>query len=163
VRAVESTRRLFALAGRSADPVRDQRPLTPGAIAFEAGWDLGRLVQLLNSLCFFWPGDVDGPIAYGRNHYQRYTEEGEDLVVLQIPTAPLFAANPGRGPRFSRVNSGSARCNAGRKAPRGGTTFQDAAAFKSPGVVKEIVFDDVAVLPHGTKWSRSFAGTWEPL
>jgi hypothetical protein len=184
LRVVESTRALLRRAGGADDGllrrrreksvaikagvhevvIRDQRPLAVGAIEFDAGWDLGRLVELLNGLAFFWPGAEHGPIPYGRNHLERYVAEKEPLAILRISTRALVQANAPKAPMFSRCNSGAARMNAGRKLPRGGKTFLPASAFNgTPGDVKELVFSDSAVLPESTEWASGLEGPWRPF
>lgn len=180
---VESARTMFARAGLADDPrlrmrraehtsvdvgvhrvlVRDQRPIAPGAIAFDDGWDLARFVEHLNGFAFFWPGARERPIKYGRNHFARYEAEGEELVVLRVATQDLFDANADRPPSFSRCNSGSARMQGGKRVPRGGTTFVSASEFPTPADVKELVFPGHATLPPSTEWSRSFDGPWTSL
>lgn len=183
-RTIESARRLFELAGRGGDPrlrerrrgptplpidgelvsIRDQDPLHPGAIAFEAGWDLPRLVELLNGFAFFWPGGETGPIGYARNHYARYRAAGEALAVLRIPTRALFEENRARRILFTRVNSGSARAHQGARAPRGPSTFRAAEAFTStPGDVKEVVVEGGAVLPSAVEVAETLGGPWRRL
>ncbi len=143
--------------------VQDQRPLAAGAIEFEPGWDLHRFVEHLNGFAFFWPGMATGPIRYGCNHFSALRRHG-DLVVLRIPTQSILASNGGRAPLFSRCNSGAARMNAGRKVPRGGRTFARALAFGgTPADVKEIVFEDVAILPQATEWASTLDGPWRSL
>ena len=183
-RELQCARRMMELASGGADPrvsehrrlalslqlgsqsvvIRDQRPLAAGAIAFEPGWDLPRLVAYLNGFVFFWPGGGNGPIKSGRDHFERYTSEGEKLAVLRIPTGPLFELNRERPAQFSRCNSGSARCNNGQKAPRGATTFRAGEAFATaPGDVKEVVIEGWAALPPVTEFAAGFAGPWCPL
>ena len=162
-----SEHRKFALSlqlGSRSVVIRDQRPLAAGAIAFEVGWDLPRLVAHLNGFVFFWPGSHSGPIKSGRDHYERYRGEGENLAVLRISTGALFELNRERPPQFSRCNSGSARCNNGQKAPRGATTFRTNEAFATtPGDVKEVVIEDWAALPPATEIAMDIAGPWGPL
>lgn len=183
-RTIESTRRLFELAERGADPrlrerrrdpqeltiegelvsIRDQAPLHPGAIAFESGWDLPQFVELLNGFAFFWPGGEAGPIDYARNHYARYMAAGEALAVLRVPTRALFEQNRARRILFTRVNSGSARAHQGAKAPRGPSTFRTAEVFtSSPGSVKEVVVEGSAVLPTEVDVANTLVGPWRPL
>lgn len=183
-RAIESTRRLFERAGQGSDPalrdrrarprelivdgervhIRDQWPLHAGNIAFDPGWDLPRFVDYLNGFAFFWPGDPRGPIPSGRNHFQRYADAGEALVVLRVATRALFAHNPGCRLLFSRVNSGSPRMNKGERQPRGEGTFRTADAFAHPpGQVKEIVLEGVAALPTDVEFAAALAGPWQTL
>lgn len=183
-RTIESTRRLFELAGCATDPrirerrrgglqlavdgtavsVRDQDPLNVGAIAFEVGWDLSRFVEYLNGFAFFWPGDEHRPIASGRAHFARYFDKGEMLAVVRMPTGALFEHNRARRILFSSVNSGSARTNQGLKQWRGEATFRSAEAFTCPpGEVKEVVVEGAAALPASAEFADSLAGPWRPL
>lgn len=183
-RTIESTRRLFELAGNATDPrvrdrrldalrlpidgtsvsIRDQRPLHVGAIGFDPGWDLARFVEHLNGFAFFWPGAEDRPIPYGCGHFARYTAICESLAVVRVPARALFEQNRDRRILFSSVNSGATRTQPGKKAPRGGNTFLSAEAFPlPPGKVKEIVVGDYAVLPPSAQFAGSLTGPWRPL
>jgi hypothetical protein len=183
-RTIESTSRLFELAGSTTDPrlcerrrgglqlaidgapvsIRDQDPLNAGAIAFDPGWDLPRFVEYLNGFAFFWPGDEHAPIPYGRGHFARYLDLGEALAVMRVPTSALFEHNRARRILFSSVNSGSARMNQGLKQWRGEATFRSAEAFTcTPGQVKEIVVEGAAALPASAEFADSLAGPWRPL
>jgi len=183
-RTIESTRRIFDLAGNAMDPriherrrealqlsidgmpvsIRDQRPLHVGAIVFEAGWELSRFVEHLNGFAFFWPGAEDRPIPYGCRHFARYAATGEALAVVRVPTHALFEQNRERQILFSHVNSGAARTQGGKKAPRGGSTFLSAEVFsRSPGQVKEIVVEDYASLPPSAQFAENPAGPWRTL
>ena len=124
--------------------IRDQAPLYEKNCGLAEGWTFADLVQHLNEHVFFWPGS-ERPIAAGRNHFGRY--EHDDAVVLVLPTAEVFAANP--EPRFSACNSGSPRHKAvngkGVPGPRGPDTFRLAEDFEgtpglTPGRVVEVVF-----------------------
>ena len=143
--ALESTERLLSQAGRSdwlsirrigprsvvvdGEPVRlrNQDPLHEGAIAFETGWDLGRFVGHVNTHVFFWPGTIDGPGDYGRNHFERYALD--QPLLLRVGVYQLLVANPQVEPLFCRFNSGGPRVVGGRKSPRGATTYQRAEHF----------------------------------
>lgn len=126
--------------------LRDQKPLHRGNIAFEGGFGFEDVVEALNRRVFFWPGDEEGPIDYGRRHFGRYG--GEDCVVLVVPTAALLEANPDVQAEFCRFNSGSPRCTGGRGAPRGPRTFLPAHECPfSPGAVKEVTFREFVRLP----------------
>lgn len=127
--------------------LRDQAPLHAGNIALESGWTFSRFVNHLNSHIFFWPGTEGGPIDYGRRHFKRYKDKGEDCAVLAIPTRDLIAANP--APRFCRYNSGSPRCSGGKPSPRGQSTFTPASDFSgSPSEVVELTFERQTHLPR---------------
>lgn len=184
IRTIESARLLIVRAGGDADPrirerrrdalpitvdgqpivVRDQSPLIPASIAFEAGWDLARFVEYLNGFTFFWPGNAAGPIASGLAHFGRYAAAGERLAVLRVTTRSLLDHNRERALRFTRVNSGSARHHGGKPVPRGGATFMTAEAFaEPPGSVKEIVVADFAALPPIVEVAERPDGLWRPL
>lgn len=125
--------------------IRDQAPLHRGNITFSGGWVFEDLVAHLNDHVFFWPGTTDGPISYGRRHFERYA--GDDAVVLCLDTRAIFAANTDPGPRFCKYNSGSPRCTGGRGSPRGPDTFLDADGFPHrPSEVIEVTFPDVVRL-----------------
>jgi hypothetical protein len=138
--------------------IRDQKPLTEGAIAFEEGWDLARFVEHVNEHVFFWPGRSSGPIEPGMNHFERYRAEGP--AILRLPTASMIPANL----RFSRYNSGAPRCSGGKYSPRGGSTYLTESEF--PGTaseVIEVVAVRACVLPSNVEVSSSPKGPWRPL
>lgn len=136
--------------GDEAVIIRDQDPLHPGNCALTGGFSFDDLIELLNSFVYFWPGTPDGPNDYGRRHFARYAKIG-DAIVLRIPTANLFAANPTLTPHASAYNSGSPRCNpqaGGRKSPRGPDTFLPFPDFPhTPGKVIELTFKAPVTLP----------------
>jgi hypothetical protein len=139
--------------------IRDQMPLNPANIDFEAGWELADLVEYVNRRIFFWPGGPAGPIDYGSNHFNRYAEE--QPVVLRLRLRSLLAANPGRQPQFSKYNSGAARQNQGKRIPRGPKTFIDAGRFPgTPGDVREVAFASPVVLPSDTERAFGLTGPW---
>jgi hypothetical protein len=139
--------------------IRDQMPLNPANIAFEAGWMLADLVEYVNRRVFFWPGGLGGPINYGATHFRRYAEENP--VVLRVRLRSLIAANPGLQPQFSRYNSGAARQNQGNQIPRGPKTFIDAGRFPGrPGDVKEVAFASAVTLPNDTESATGLSGPW---
>jgi hypothetical protein len=142
--------------------IRDQQPLRAGHIAFDAGWDLRRLLAHLDGHVFFWPGGEDGPIPVGQHHFERYAAERPAL--LRIPTTSLLTANPCLQPLFCRFNSGAPRTVLGRRSPRGSATFVHAEAF--PGrasQVQEVVFTQPVRLPRGTQLGSDYRGPWLPL
>jgi hypothetical protein len=131
--------------------IRDQRPLRKGQVRLTAGWSFEQFLSSLNSRVFFWPGDRDGPIRYGRNHFEKY--KGEDPIVLRVPFFSLMEANPTSLPLFAKCNSGSPRYNRGIPAPRGPDTFVEAgAASFLPGDVVEVTFRHSIHLPKVTEW-----------
>ena len=132
----------------------DQKPLHLAAVDWEPGWDGPRWLRRLDELVFLWPGAEDGPIAYGWRHravYRRAHEAGAlKSVTLAVPTADLFAANPGREPLFCKYNSGAPTFRA--RSPRGGSTFVPAGdAPFTAGAVKECVFERSVALPPSTR------------
>ena len=138
--------------------IRDQKPLTAGAIAFEAGWDLERFVRHVNEHVFFWPGGPTGPIKAGLNHFERY--KSECLSILRVPTrdfAPPAAA-------FCRYNSGAPRCSAGKYSPRGAETYLDASRFGGrPSDVVEVVAINTCPVPQSAEVAATLDGPWLPL
>jgi hypothetical protein len=148
--AVRQRRRKSITVGANGKMVhiRDQAPLHAGNMSLPAGWTFEDFVTHLNNHVFFWPGTLDGPIEYGRRHFERYAEE--DNLVLVIDTAAMIDANPRPGIHFCRYNSGSPRCTGGNPSPRGPNTFVPAAAYQgNPSSVVEAVFPGGAILPPG--------------
>src|ERR1044072_5841357 len=142
--------------------VRDQAPLHAGNVAFPPDWAFDDLVKMLNEQVFFWPASEDGPIPYGRRHFETYADENP--AILRVPFRSMVDANPGNPPRFCRFNSGAPRWTRGRAAPRGPDTFQEAGACDvTPGGVVEVTFRGRVALPPDTRVARSFAGSWQPL
>lgn len=136
----------IAVGGRQV-LIRDQAPLHPGNCLLQGGYSFEDLVELLNQFVYFWPGTAEGPNDYGKRHFARYAKS-EDAVVLRIPTADLFAANPTLTPHASAYNSGSPRCSGGRKSPRGPDTFLPFPAFPhTPGKAIELAFEAPVSLP----------------
>lgn len=153
---------LTVAAGGRPVVIRSQAPLAQGNIEFEDGWDLSRLVALLNSLVFFWPGTERGPRDNGVRHFHGNSASGEKLAVLRVPTKDLFRLNP--APKVSACNSGSPRMSGGKKCRRGSGTFVSAEAFtRPPSKVVELVFADRVELPATTHWSPSLDGSWSAL
>jgi hypothetical protein len=141
--------------------IRDQRPLEPGWIAFESGWDLARLVLELNRHVFFWPGWERGPVRSGRSHFDRYQDESP--VLLRLPSRSLLLAGS-LTPLFARVNSGAPRFSGGRPSPRGAATFSEAHSF--PGTRKdvvEVVFRGSVAIPAEAEVASSIDGPWTSL
>ncbi len=142
--------------------VRDQQPLHKGNISLSPGFTFEDLLVLLNSQVFFWPGTPDGPIPYGRRHFQRY--ESEKPTLLRIPTVDLVATNAPTELSVCKFNSGSPRCSGGRKSPRGPNTFTPISKFiGTPSQVVEVTFSDTATLPATTEVSALPTGPWLPL
>jgi hypothetical protein len=139
--------------------IRDQMPLIPANINFEAGWALPDLVEYVNRRVFFWPGGLGGPIGYGAKHFGRYAAERP--VVLRVRLRSLLAANPGAKPEYSRYNSGAARQNQGKRIPRGPNTFVAAGRFAgTAGQVKEVAFAAHVLLPSDTESAPGLSGPW---
>ena len=136
--------------------------LHEGAIAFESGWDLGKLIGYINRHVFFWPGSVNGAIDYGRNHFEHFASK--QPLLLRVGFYQLLLANPGIDPLFCRYNSGAPRVVNGRKSPRGQSTFRHAESFDGhPSDVVEVVFEQQVVLPRGTQIGLSYDGPWTTL
>lgn len=141
--------------------LRDQAPLHAGNVAFADGWDLAQLVAYLNEFVFFWPGAEVAPIDYGMRHFERYRHEPTALI--RIPSASLLEQSA-VDVRLSRFNSGSPRCNGGKKSPRGPSTFEAVDRFvESPGRVVEVVVKGAVELPATTVWSLDRGTSWHPL
>ena len=142
--------------------IRDQRPLHAGNIRFHGGHEFEDVIQLLNERVFFWPGTVDGPIAYGQRHFERYADD--QPVILRVSTANLFNANNGASPFYCRYNSGSPRCSKGLGSPRGPDTFVTAASANfTAGKAVEVTFLGQVTLPAQVKISNSVFGPWRSL
>lgn len=132
--------------------IRDQQPLHAGNMALSAGVGFEDFVAYLNRHVFFWPGDDDGPIGYGRRHFARYA--GEDCHIVKVRTVDLIAANRDTPLLVSRCNSGSPRWSGGRAAPRGLATFVLAELFEgTAGRVVEVVFRNEVRLPGSTQYN----------
>jgi len=141
----------------------DHDRLHAGNIRFDVGWDMFRLIELLDGLVFFWPGTLARPSRQGVSHWARYAKEGKRLAVLRVPMADLVAVCG--TPRLSSCNSGAPRQHPKSGArPRGAETFRPLAAF-SPSVeeIVEVVFDREVALPRSTERAESYAGPWVPL
>lgn len=138
--------------------IRDQRPLVPGAIAFEDGWSLERFVAHVNEHVFFWPGTSDGPVKAGRNHFERYRDERP--VIIRLPTAALSL----QALLYCRYNSGAPRCSGGKYSPRGSATYLPAEKF-SGGLseVVEVVALRACVLPPTAQLAHSLEGPWSAI
>ena len=131
--------------------IRDQDRLHGGNITFRGGWNIFDLVYHLNEHVFFWPGWENGPIKSGQNHFERYSNERPEPVVLKIPFADLLRENPKALPLVCRFNSGAPSCHAGKGVPRGPETFATLTAFRDPpSAVKEITFRCELQLPGST-------------
>lgn len=136
--------------------------LHAGAIAFDAGWDLEKLIGYINHHVFFWPGSAKGPIDSGRNHFEHFASRRP--VLLRVGFYQLLLANPGIEPRFCRFNSGAPRVVNGRKSPRGRSTFCGAESFSGlPSDVVEVVFEQRVTLPSATQMGYSYDGPWSSL
>ena len=139
--------------------LRDQGPLHAANVAFPTGFGIEDLVESLNRRVFFWPGTEAGPSDYGVRHFERY--RSEEPTVLRMPFASLIRANPGAQPMFCGYNSGSPRCSAGLKSPRGPGTFAAAAAFDGPpSDVVEVTFERVLRIPPDAEYGHEPTGPW---
>jgi hypothetical protein len=154
----------FELDGATVS-VMDQRPLREANIAFQGGWDMLRLRAELRARIYFWPGNAEGPIPMGRNHFQRYADEPDlSPVIVRVRLAELLAHNPDLEPEFCRFNSGAPRFSGGRASPRGPDTFQRALQCGyTPGRVREVTFSGAVRLPPSSERATTPAGPWSPL
>lgn len=142
----------------SAVIIRDQAPLKEGAIEFEDGWSVPRLVKHLNEQVFFWPGTAAGPIGAGANHFDRYSSERP--VIIRIGTQAAIRANL----RYSRFNSGAPRCSGGKRSPRGSKTYFAAEDFPgTPSDVVEVVVEGSLQLPATAELAEQPYGPWRRL
>jgi hypothetical protein len=142
--------------------LRDQKVLHQGAIEMCGGWSFPDFVRCLNEQVFFWAGTDCSPVRSGRRHFKHYKSEAP--LVLRVKFDEVLKNNPGTSPRFSSCNSGSTRCQEGRKVPRGPDTFRDATSFPGrPEDVVEVVFRGSALLPPSTLLGSSLEGPWWPL
>jgi hypothetical protein len=140
--------------------LQTQAPLRVGNISFDQGWDIERFVNRLNGLVFFWPGDGDGPIAYGQRH-----AAGNDwptkATAIRVETRALIDAHPRNSPLFCPYNSGAPRYSDGKASPRGRSTFLPAEAFeRTAGKVKEVVFEGTVLLPICTQYFEVESEKW---
>ncbi len=125
--------------------LNDQKPLNPKYLDLDPGWDLPRWLAHLDQRVFFWPGTAAGPVAAGRNHLACYAKLGG--VVLALPTAELFARNPGVPVEFARVNTG-APSPRNRPNRRGGDTFRPCDRFAGTAAdVVEVTLAGPVALP----------------
>ena len=140
--------------------VRDQAPLHEGNIALAEGFSYSDLIELINSFVFFWPGDHQGPSAYGRRHFARYRHEGP--VILRIRTRDLI--DSGAAVHLCRYNSGAPRCSQGRGSPRGPDTFAPIRDF-AEGVasIVEVVVPQRLSLPGTVEIAESPSGPFTLL
>jgi hypothetical protein len=142
--------------------LRDQAPLHSGNIALAEGFGMPDLLASLNSRIFFWPGSETGPIDYGIRHFERYRQE--QPVMLRIRFESLLEANPGVQPLLCGYNSGSPRCVAGAKSPRGPDTFLRASDFDGrPSGVVEVTFATSLRIPGDAQYGRQPTGPWSRL
>lgn len=130
--------------GRDVIHIRDQGPLHANNAGLAPGWKIDDLVMYLNDHVFFWPGTEEGPVASGRNHFERYA--ADDCKVLELDTEAVFGLN--NSPLFCKFNSGSPRFNNGTPSPRGPDTFQRHCAFLGTASnVVDVTFTKQVVLP----------------
>lgn len=137
-------------------------PLLEGNVALKEGWQFGDLVEALNRLVFFWPGNTLGPNDYGRRHFEHYRHEHP--VIIRTPTKDLFAWNATITPLFCAFNSGSPRWSAGVPGPRGPDTFLPAERFsRRLSEVVELMFLDHVRLPERAETGLLPDGPWNNL
>lgn len=147
--------------GKRSILLRDQAPLYVGNADLGDEWTFEDLIEHLNKRVFFWSGTEDGPIAYGRRHFERYAHE--QPLIFRVRFDSLMRSNPGRTPLFCPYNSGAPRCSYGRKAPRGPDTFLSAEYFRGTAVrAAEVTFLDHVQLPRDAEISTTPDGSWRP-
>jgi hypothetical protein len=142
--------------------IRDQQPLYSANVRFEGGWSFEDVIQAINEMVYFWPGKEDGPIAYGRRHFERYASERPS--VIRVSTADLYRENAGVYPFYCRYNSGSPRCSNGLGSPRGPNTFvRSTATDYAPSKVVEVTYLAEVKLPPLVSVADTVVGPWRKL
>ncbi len=142
--------------------VCDQDAFRPGHIRLQGGLTIADVLELLNRRVYFWPGDGDGPIKSGMNHFERY--RGSKPSILRMPFDAPLKANPKALPELCAFNSGAPRTSQGQKTPRGNATFLKSTAFpRPPSSVIEVTFVGEMTLPETVEIGRSPTGPWRPL
>ena len=160
-RSSQGTKREAATRLASGTWLQTQAPLKKGNVHFMEGWTMETLVSTLNEHVFFWPGKIAGPMPYGQRHVDANLWPSSPLAI-RIPTADMFSLN--ESALFCRFNSGSPRCNAGRKSPRGPDTFVTPFVFQGTSRdAVEVVFKGSALLPDSAECSTDRMSTWERL
>ena len=143
--------------------IRDHKPLISANIEFDSSYSLSEFLRELNSRVFMWAGTEVGPCKSGRNHIQKYKDEGS-VFILRVPTRKLIELNGTENLEITFCNSGSARMNNGQRAKRGRHTFiRLGQAARQPGDIVEITFLGSAQLPVETEYARELSGPWFPL
>jgi hypothetical protein len=143
--------------------VRDHRPLALGSLELPTGYPLQSFISELNSRVFLWPGRSNGPVASGRNHIERYANEGS-VVVLRMPLAKVVEANLDRQVEVTFCNSGAARHHSGKPARRSAATFVPLPnSDRRAAEVVEITFKNSIKLPDNTEFSKHNSGVWIAL
>jgi hypothetical protein len=137
--------------GEHSIVLRDQCALHRGHVDLEDGWRSKDFLDALNIRIFFWPGNENGPIKYGRRLFEAYRFDNQ--TVLRIPFRELLQTNPNASTYFCKFNSGGPRTFAGRRSPRGPNTFL--LAHKWPYAawqVAEVSFDKSLSLPEQSEF-----------
>jgi hypothetical protein len=163
LRKIKRTDHTVLTIGKRRVPVRDQKPLYEGKIAFAMGCTFEDFVFHLNERVFFWPGWENEPVLSGRNHFKRYALERP--IILRVGFGQLVAANQAVEPLFCKYNSGAPRCINGKGSPRGlQNTFLQAEAFHfPPGNVVEVTFKSRLRLPPSVQAAYYPACHWQPI
>lgn len=142
--------------------LRDQKPLLSGNMDLTGGFSDEDFVKALNAVVFFWPGNVEGPIPSGANHFAHYAVERP--LMLRCRFQSLLSANPAAEPLFCMYNSGAPRCVNGKKSPRGPNTFLRACdSPRPPSRVVAVTLVGEAALPSETEIGKSPTGQWQPF
>lgn len=134
--------------------LHDQRPLHEGNIDFLPGFDMPKLVSLINEHVFFWPEFKE---SFAKKYWNNW------LIRCRLSD---LEDNLGNSALFCRYNSGAPRCSNGKKSPRGPGLFEPLTAIPRRKI-KEIVFRERVLLPDDCEflspdeWQREFlADNW---
>jgi hypothetical protein len=143
----------------SSVSLRDQKPLIAGNMELTGGLTFPDFVKVLNARAFFWPGNNEGPIRSGTNHFRRYANEHP--AILRCRFKSLLLENPFAEPLFCPYNSGAPRVVNGKKSPRGPNTFVKACDFsRTGGKVVEVTFVGEIKLPPDTEVGEALKESW---
>jgi hypothetical protein len=140
--------------------IRDHKPLISANIELEESYTLTEFLQELNSRVFMWAGTEFAPCKSGRNHIQKYQDEGS-VFILRAPTHKLPELNGLDTIEITFCNSGAARRNNGQRVKRGrGTFIRLDQATRQPGEIVEVTFQYSARLPQETEYATALTGPW---
>jgi hypothetical protein len=141
--------------------LQNQTPLHEGKIIFGGTFQFEDLIERLNSLVFFWPGAVNGPIRSGRSHFESKLWKPS---AIRVQTRDLIAMNLEITPLFCPFNSGAPNYAYGKPSPRGLDTFLPANLFaRGVSDVTEVVFPGQVCMPAEVEYANSLDGIWRPF